>query len=129
MEPEDSSTENARFYDDFMKDSHIEKLSLNYPKEHQIKIVKLSEFDQLKSDFRIKLLSICRKGTIAEYRASFRLVKIYIRLLNLPMSKEMEGVHLQGDGIYGSFWQGFESVEKDLSVKLRFFEKITPEEI
>lgn len=72
--------------------------------KHQIKMVPLSGLDRLNPQFRIKLPSVCRRGTIANYKVGFGRYRIYVRLLNLPTIKDRPK-KIVGEGAYGSIME------------------------
>jgi len=75
----------------------LDRLTKETLLKHKIKVLdRSSDLDLLDSRFRIKLLSAARQGTIAEYHASFNQYRIYVRLLNLSVSKKKEEMALLG---------------------------------
>lgn len=79
----------------------LERIPADVLQKHQIKIVPISDRDRLRPRLEIRLLSVGRQGTIAQYRVGFNQVRIYVRLLNLSMSKEM-GPSNRGSGGFGT---------------------------
>lgn len=67
----------------------LTKLTKEVLLTHQIKVLPdMGNLNRWRPCFRVKLLSVARQGTIAQYRADFLQYRVYVKLLNLTATKK-----------------------------------------